>query len=106
MFVFNCNSLSFYSISSSSFMKTIDSYPSTKIEINSKEENQVPTDENCLEKNVEVFDDATSKLSFKEKMTLFNKKKHLGSGPPSTLKTNRNRLTQVFSSHSSYRIYD
>ena len=87
-------------------MKTIDSYPLTKIETNSKEEMKIESEETSLEKKAEIFDDATSKLSFKEKMTLFNKKKTLGSSPSSNLKTNRNRLTQVFSSHSSYRIYD
>jgi hypothetical protein len=44
----------------------------------------------------EPFDDDISKLSFKEKMTLFNKKKATGLTPTSSLKNNRNRLTQVF----------
>jgi hypothetical protein len=44
----------------------------------------------------ETFDDDISKLSFKEKMTLFNKTKTIGLTPTSSLKNNRNRLTQVF----------
>ncbi len=44
----------------------------------------------------ETFDDDTSKLSFKEKMILFNKNKPTGLTPTSSLKNNRNRLTQVF----------
>lgn len=43
----------------------------------------------------ETFDDDISKLSFKEKMTLFNKKKPAGLTPTSSLKNNRNRQTQV-----------
>ncbi|CAF1347565.1 unnamed protein product [Rotaria magnacalcarata] len=44
--------------------------------------------------NEAAFDDEISKLSFKEKMTLFNKKKPAGLTPTSSLKKNRNRLTQ------------
>lgn len=55
----------------------------------SKTENIIKTEEN------EAFDDDTSKLSFKEKMTLFNKSKIMGLAPTSSLKNNRNRLTQV-----------
>jgi len=44
----------------------------------------------------EVFHDDTSKLTFKEKMILFNKKKNIGLTPTSSLKNNRSRLTQVF----------
>ena len=52
----------------------------------------------------EIFDDDTSKLTFKEKMILFNKKKNNGlntssSSSSSSLKTSRNRLTQVFYPH-------
>lgn len=61
---------------------------------NSKQDIHIETDE-----KPEIFDDATSKLSFKEKMTMFNKKKPFGSGPSSNLKANRNRLTQVYSFH-------
>lgn len=43
-----------------------------------------------------TFDDDISKLSFKEKMTLFNKKKPSGLTPRSSLNSDRNRLTQVF----------
>jgi hypothetical protein len=43
----------------------------------------------------ETYDDDISKLSFKEKMTLFNKNKTIGLAPTSSLKNNRNRLTQV-----------
>jgi len=53
-------------------------------------ENILPNNEN------ETFDDDISKLSFKEKMILFNKKKPTGLTPTSSLKNNRNRLTQVF----------
>ncbi|CAF0986323.1 unnamed protein product [Rotaria sp. Silwood1] len=42
----------------------------------------------------ETFDDDISKLSFKEKMTLFDKKKPMGLAPTSSLKNNRIRLTQ------------
>lgn len=52
-------------------------------------ENIVKTEEN------ETFDDDISKLSFKEKMILFNKNKTMGLTPTSSLKNNRNRLTQV-----------
>jgi hypothetical protein len=66
--------------------------------------------ETLVEKKPEVFNDDTSKLTFKEKMILFNKKKNLGSTSASSLKTSRNRLTQVFYSqtyiHSFYYIYD
>jgi len=50
----------------------------------------------------EVFHDDTSKLTFKEKMILFNKKKNngLNTSSSSSLKANRNRLTQVFYSHT------
>jgi hypothetical protein len=54
--------------------------------------------ENSPEKKPEdeTFDDDISKLSFKEKMILFNKKKNMGLTPTSSLKNNRSRLTQVF----------
>ena len=42
----------------------------------------------------EAYDDEVSKLTFREKMTLFNKNKSIGLTPTSSLK-NRNRLTQV-----------
>ncbi len=51
------------------------------------------------ENKPEIFDDDTSKLTFKEKMILFNKKKNNGLNTSSTLKTSRNRLTQVFYPH-------
>lgn len=44
----------------------------------------------------ETFDDEVSKLSFKEKMTLFNKNKANLLTPTSSIKKNRSRLTQVF----------
>jgi hypothetical protein len=55
----------------------------------SQTENIVKSDEK------ESYDDDTSKLSFKEKMTLFNKNKSIGLAPTSSFKNNRNRLTQV-----------
>ena len=46
----------------------------------------------------DVFDDDTSKLSFKEKMVLFNKNKQAEKSISNelTAKVNRSRLTQVF----------
>lgn len=49
------------------------------------------------------FDDDTSKLSFKEKMTLFNKKNSKGLTSSHSLKHNRNRLTQVKSTVLCYQ---
>lgn len=46
-----------------------------------------------------VFDDDTSKLTFKEKMTLFSKTKSHGPTPSYALKASRNRLTQVVPIH-------
>ena len=51
------------------------------------------------ENQPEIFDDDTSKLTFKEKMILFNKKKNHGLNTSSTLKSSRSRLTQVFYPH-------
>ena len=45
----------------------------------------------------ETFDDDISKLSFKEKMTLFKKKNIIGTPTLAVAKPNRSRLTQVFS---------
>jgi len=56
--------------------------------------------ETLVEKKPEVFHDDTSKLTFKEKMILFNKKKNIGLTTSSSLKTSRNRLTQVFYSRT------
>lgn len=66
----------------------------------SKTENLLPSQpspENSPEKTTEdnVYDDDTSKMTFKEKMILFNKKNAHGLAPSSSLKHNRNRLTQV-----------
>jgi hypothetical protein len=57
-------------------------------------------DDTSTENKSEVFDDDTSKLTFKEKMILFNKKKNIGLGTSSSLKTSRSRLTQVFYSQT------
>lgn len=48
--------------------------------------------------NKDIFDDDTSKLSFKEKMILFNQSKHQKQivTNDSPTKINRNRLTQVY----------
>ena len=55
-------------------------------------------DEMLSEKKNEndTFDDEISKLSFKEKMSLFNKNETIKLVPTSSLKCHRNRLTQVF----------
>jgi hypothetical protein len=45
--------------------------------------------------STEIFDDDTSKLSFKDKMTMFNQKKKLETATSPQIKGNRNRLTQV-----------
>ena len=55
----------------------------------------VPNENSLGDNSSEVFDDDTSKLSFKEKMVLFNKKKNNNSTTSSSSKTNRSRLTQV-----------
>ena len=74
--------------------KTEDSIPITKKYASgnqrSKTENIVKTTD-----EPEPFDDDISKLSFKEKMTLFNKNKPAGLAPTSSLKNHRNRQTQV-----------
>jgi hypothetical protein len=77
-------SKSFKQESSSSFSNEIKSPSLTKISNNVEPEHH----------QTEVFHDDTSKLTFKEKMTLFNKKKNSGLNTSSTLKTSRNRLTQ------------
>jgi len=60
-------------------------------------DNQRSKTENIIQTNEkETFDDDTSKLSFREKMILFNKNKPQGLTPTSSLKSNRSRLTQVF----------
>lgn len=63
----------------------------------SRTENVISNDENETSidqiSGKDVFDDDTSKLSFKEKMTLFNQKKSMTSS--ASAKANRNRLTQV-----------
>jgi hypothetical protein len=78
----------------------LSSSPITKKYTNGNQNSQIEdqTTEIPSEKKPEneSFDDDISKLSFKEKMTLFNKKKSIGLTPTSSLKTNRNRLTQVF----------
>ena len=78
--------------SSSSFSNENKSPSLTKISDAIKPE----INESLTENQMEVFHDDTSKLTFKEKMILFNKKKNNGLNTSSTLKTNRNRLTQVF----------
>ncbi|CAF0899341.1 unnamed protein product [Rotaria sp. Silwood1] len=62
----------------------------------SKPEDIIPSeiDDISVEHKSDVFDDDTSKLTFREKMILFNKKKNMGLTLQSSLKTNRNRLTQ------------
>ncbi|CAF3541406.1 unnamed protein product [Adineta steineri] len=63
----------------------------------SKIENIIPTEidgSSTIDNSTAVFDDDTSKLTFKEKMILFNKKKNPNSTTSLTLKASRNRLTQ------------
>ena len=48
----------------------------------------------------DIFDDDTSKLSFKEKMVLFNQKKSAEASSSASEKASRNRLTQVFYSRT------
>ncbi|CAF1286362.1 unnamed protein product, partial [Rotaria sordida] len=55
---------------------------------------QSEIDDISVEHNTDVFGDDTSKLTFKEKMILFNKKKSMGIILSSSSKPNRNRLTQ------------
>ncbi|CAF2917376.1 unnamed protein product [Rotaria sp. Silwood2] len=52
------------------------------------------TDDISVEHTTDVFGDDTSKLTFKEKMVLFNKTKNMGLTSSSSLKPNRSRLTQ------------
>lgn len=60
---------------------------------NKPDDSQTYSNENqSIEK--ETYDDDISKLSFKEKMILFNKQKPMTLTPTSSLKLNRNRLTQ------------
>ena len=66
--------------------KSVGIYQRSKTEnLLSNDENETSFDQTSEK---DIFDDDTSKLSFKEKMILFNKNK-------STTTTNRNRLTQV-----------
>jgi hypothetical protein len=86
---------------SSSFLPDkINSPPLRRRSQGKKQELKTEIDESSIETKPEVFDDDTSKLTFKEKMILFNKKKNLGSSTSSSLKANRNRLTQVFYSQT------
>jgi len=75
-----------------------------------KKSNKPEIDEISVEDKIDVFHDDTSKLTFKEKMILFNKQKNLGLTSTSSLKANRNRLTQVFYSqthiYTLHYIYD
>lgn len=86
--------------SSSSFNNEIDCLPLKKIANNEKqltkhEINQISI-ENETTTKPEIFHDDTSKLTFREKMTLFNKNKNNNTSTNTfSLKTNRNRLTQV-----------
>lgn len=83
--------------------KTEDSIPITKKYASgnqrSKTENIVKTTD-----EPEAFDDDISKLSFKEKMTLFNKNKPTGLVPTSSLKNHRNRQTQVLMKGDRFRV--
>jgi hypothetical protein len=84
------NSLSF----SSSFITSVIQKPANENQhILLPEQNKEVTSEKKTEND--GFDDDTSKLTFKEKMILFNKKKSIGLTPTSSLRNNRNRLTQV-----------
>lgn len=75
--------------------KTEESAPTTtKKYANGNQRSQTENIVKTTDEN-ETFDDDISKLSFKEKMTLFNKKKPAGLTPTSSLKNNRNRQTQV-----------
>lgn len=74
--------------------KTEDSIPITKKYASGNQRSQT---ENIVKStdDTETFDDDTSKLSFKEKMILFNKNKPKALAPTSSLKNHRNRQTQV-----------
>lgn len=88
--------------SSSSFNNEIDCLPLKKIANNEKqltkhEINQISIEnETTTTTKPEIFHDDTSKLTFREKMTLFNKNKNNNTSTNTfSLKTSRNRLTQV-----------
>ncbi|CAF3513009.1 unnamed protein product [Rotaria socialis] len=76
----------------------------------SKTENIVliPTeiDEISVEHSGDSFGDDTSKLTFKEKMILFNKSKNSGLALSSSLKANRNRLTQPITAEEVHAAED
>jgi len=93
---------------STSFLSNkLHSPPLTKKYNNKKQQSKLEIDEILVENKTPVYDDDTSKLTFQEKMVLFNKNKNLGLTSTSSLKANRNRLTQVFYSqtHIHHTIY-